>query len=197
MHLEITELTAIDLWGVYAPYKKIDENAWRIDFETTVVNSDYEDSFVTAESSVIDINNNRIAASIGQGIIAQRENGIINYSAVVKNPLLWDCENPNLYTVKTVLKKDGKVIDENITRIGFRTVEISAEKGLLLNGRKTIIKGVCAHQDFGLTGLAVPDNIARYKVKLIKEMGANGYRTSHYQQTAAYMDAFDEMGFLE
>ena len=196
VHLEITELTAIDLWGVYAPYKKIDENAWRIDFETTVVNSDYEDSFVTAESSVIDINNNRIAASIGQGIIAQRENCIINYSAVVKNPLLWDCENPNLYTVKTVLKKDGKVIDENITRIGFRTVEISAEKGLLLNGRKTIIKGVCAHQDFGLTGLAVPDNIARYKVKLIKEMGANGYRTSHYQQTAAYMDAFDEMGFL-
>lgn len=120
----------------------------------------------------------------------------MRYSAVVENPLLWDCENPNLYTVETVLKQNGTEIDKNITRIGFRTVEISVDDGLLLNGKKTIIKGVCAHQDFGLTGLAVPENIARYKVKLIKEMGANGYRTSHYQQTESYMDAFDEMGFL-
>ena len=58
------------------------------------------------------------------------------------------------------------------------------------------INGVCAHQDFGLTGLAVPENIAKYKMKLIKEMGANGYRTSHYQQTAAYLDACDELGLL-
>lgn len=114
----------------------------------------------------------------------------------MENPLLWDCDNPNLYTVKTILKKDNEVIDENTTRIGFRTIEISVDNGLLLNGKKTFINGVCAHQDFGLTGLAVPDNIAKYKVSLMKEMGANGYRTSHYQQTAAYMDAFDEMGFL-
>ena len=98
--------------------------------------------------------------------------------------------------MKTVLKLNGEAIDENTTRIGFRTVEISAEKGLLLNGKKTFINGVCAHQDFGLTGLAVPENIAKYKVSLMKEMGANGYRTSHYQQTESYMDAFDEQGFL-
>ena len=108
----------------------------------------------------------------------------------------WDCDNPNLYTVKTVLKKNDETIDENITRIGFRTVEISAKKGFLLNGKKMFINGVCAHQDFGLTGLAVPENIAKYKMKLIKEMGANGYRTSHYQQTSYYLDACDEMGIL-
>lgn len=67
---------------------------------------------------------------------------------------------------------------------------------MLLNGNKTIIKGVCGHQDYGLTGLAVTENVAKYKVGLLKEMGANGYRTSHYQQTEFYMDAFDEMGFL-
>ena len=75
---------------------------------------------------------------------------------------MWDCDNPNLYTVKTVLTLNGEEIDENITRIGFRTVEISAEKGLLLNGKPTFINGVCSHQDFGLTGLAVPENIAKY-----------------------------------
>ena len=98
--------------------------------------------------------------------------------------------------MKTVLKCGGHPIDENITRIGFRTVELSNEEGLLLNGKKTIIQGVCGHQDFGITGLVVPDNIAKYKMQLIKEMGANGYRTSHYQQTNAYLDACDELGIL-
>ena len=194
--LTVTESVAIDLWGVYAPYKKIGDNKWEVDFETTIINTSYEDCLVSVESYILDKDGNCIARTEGQGEIELREKGVLKYSVVVENPLLWDCENPNLYTVKTILKQNGAEIDENKTRIGFRTVEISVDKGLLLNGKKTIIKGVCAHQDFGLTGLAVPENIARYKVKLIKEMGANGYRTSHYQQTESYMDAFDEMGFL-
>jgi len=196
VYLKITEPICIDLWGVYAPYKKINDTDWQIDFETTVLNTDYEDCFVKAESSVFDCKGNCVATGIGDGDIELRNKSILTYSAVVKNPLLWDCDNPNLYTVKTVLKKNDEIIDENTTRIGFRTVEISASKGFLLNGKKMFINGVCAHQDFGLTGLAVPENIAKYKMKLIKEMGANGYRTSHYQQTSAYLDACDEMGIL-
>ena len=135
-------------------------------------------------------------AALSARTVGLRDKGVIKYSTEVNNPLLWDCDNPNLYTVKTVLKLNGEETDENVTRIGFRTVEITAEKGLFLNGKPTFINGVCAHQDFGLTGLAVPENIAKYKVSLMKEMGANGYRTSHYQQTESYMDAFDEQGFL-
>ncbi len=194
--LSITEPVAIDLWGVYAPYEKLNDTDWQINFETTVVNTDYSDCLVTAESFLIDKDGNTVLSADGCGEVKLRDKNTLKYSAVIKNPLLWDTKNPNLYTVKTVLKLNGEEIDANITRIGFRTVEISVEKGLLLNGKKTFINGVCAHQDFGLTGIAVPDNIAKYKVKLIKGMGANGYRTSHYQQTAAYMDAFDEMGFL-
>ena len=196
VHLTVTEPVAIDLWGVYAPYKKLDDNCWQINFETTVVNTDYENKTVTAESRVIGADGSVLAVATGEGAVELRDKGVIKYSAEVRNPLLWDCDNPNLYTVKTVLKLNGEEIDENTTRIGFRTVEISAEKGLLLNGKPTFINGVCSHQDFGLTGLAVPENIAKYKVSLMKEMGANGYRTSHYQQTESYMDAFDEQGFL-
>ena len=196
VHLTVTEPVAIDLWGVYAPCKKLDDNYWQIDFETTVVNTDYENKKVTLESRVIGADGSVLAVGTGEGTVGMRDKGVIKYSAEVLNPLLWDCDNPNLYTVKTILKLNGEEIDENTTRIGFRTVEISAENGLLLNGKPTFINGVCAHQDFGLTGLAVPENIAKYKVSLMKEMGANGYRTSHYQQTESYMDAFDEQGFL-
>ena len=196
VHLTVTEPVAIDLWGVYAPCKKLDDNYWQIDFETTVVNTDYENKKVTLESRVIGADGSVLAVGTGEGTVGLRDKGVIKYSTEVNNPLLWDCDNPNLYTVKTVLKLNGEETDKNTTRIGFRTVEISADKGLLLNGKLTFINGVCAHQDFGLTGLAVPSNIAKYKVSLMKEMGANGYRTSHYQQTESYMDAFDEQGLL-
>ena len=181
---------------MYAPCKKLDDNYWQIDFETTVVNTDYENKKVTLESRVIGADGSVLAVGTGEGTVGLRDKGVIKYSTEVNNPLLWDCDNPNLYTVKTVLKLNGEETDKNTTRIGFRTVEISADKGLLLNGKLTFINGVCAHQDFGLTGLAVPSNIAKYKVSLMKEMGANGYRTSHYQQTESYMDAFDEQGLL-
>ncbi len=196
VYLTITDPVAIDLWGVYAPAKKIDDNTWEVDFETTVVNTEYEDCFVTVKSMIIDDNGNCVAVGTGHGTIKSREKGNLQYFTTVTNPKLWDCENPNLYSVKTILKLNDVEIDENVTRIGFRTVEITAKEGLLLNGKKTIIKGVCAHQDFGLTGIAVQKNVAKYKMSLIKEMGANGYRTSHYQQTEAYLDACDEMGFL-
>ena len=196
VYLTITEPVAIDLWGVYAPYKKINDTDWQIDFEITVLNSGYEDAEITVESFVLDKEGETVASGDGKCTVLSREKNLVKYKATVHDPLLWDCDNPNLYGVKTYLYINGEKIDENYTRIGFRTVEITVENGLLLNGKKTFIKGVCAHQDFGLTGLAVPDNIARYKVSLMKEMGANGYRTSHYQQTTAYMDAFDEVGFL-
>jgi beta-galactosidase len=196
VHLCITEPCAIDLWGVYAPYRKVDEHTWCIDFETTVINDEYEDRTLSAVSSLLDAEGRCVAKGEGSGTITLRDRAVLTYSTSVTDPLLWDCDAPNLYTVKTELFDGDRLLDENRTRIGFRTVEMSVETGLLVNGKKTYIKGVCAHQDFGLTGLAVPENVARYKIKLIKEMGANGYRTSHYQQTESYMDALDEMGFI-
>lgn len=194
--LVITEPVAIDRYGVYAPYEKLGDNLWQINYETTIVNASYADSDVSVISELVDADGNVVCVGEADGKVGLRDKNTLYYSAKVENPLLWDCDNPNLYTVKTSLIFGGRVIDENVTRIGFRTIEISADKGLLLNGKPTYINGVCCHQDFGLTGIAVPDNVAKYKVALLKEMGANGYRCSHYQQTSSYMDAFDEMGFI-
>ena len=194
--LLITDPVAIDVYGVYAPAKKVGEKQWQVDFETTVVNDTYEDRRVSVVSGIYDSDGNEVASAKAEGAVPLREKTTLKYSLEVYNPLLWDTENPNLYTVKTVLTEKGGMTDKSTTRIGFRTVELDSEKGLLLNGKKTFINGLCCHQDFGLTGLAVPDNIAKYKIALMKEMGANGFRTPHYQNSAATMDALDELGFL-
>ena len=196
VRLVITEPVYISRYGVYAPYKKINDTEWKINFNTTVCNKEYQDSNVTVLSQVIGDNEEVVAFSEITAKIDSYSEKCVNSETTVNNPKLWNVETPELYTVKTTLLIDGKQIDENKIKIGFRTFEISAEKGFLINGIKTIIKGVNAHQDYGLTGIAVPKNVNRYKIDLLKEMGANGYRTSHYEQTADILDALDEKGFI-
>lgn len=196
VRLVVTEKTAIDRYGVYAPYEKINETDWKINFETTLVNTDYENKTAEVISYVIGKNGDVTASARAEAVLERCGKTTVKYSAIVNNPLLWSINAPNLYQIKTELLLNGEVVDTDLTRIGFRTIELSAEKGFLINGEKTIIKGVNCHQDFGITGLAVPKNIYAYRIKLLKEMGCNGYRTSHYQHPADEMDLFDENGFI-
>ncbi len=192
----VTEPVALDLYGVYAPAKKLDEATWSVDFETTVINDlDYDTEF-KVESDIIDADGTVVATGYGEGVAAYKDKAVINYSTKVNNPKLWDTETPNLYNITTRVYVKGELVDEDYTRIGFRTIEANPETGFYLNGKHTIIQGVCCHQDFGLTGIALPENVARYKVELIKQMGANGFRTSHYQNCDATMDALDELGMI-
>ena len=193
--LTITDEVAIDLWGVYAPARKGEGDVWQVDLQTTVVNAGYDPCEVTAVSTLLAPDGAAVATAKGSGSVPARQTGTLSYAMAVAAPALWDPDHPNLYTIETALFRGGEEIDRVTTRMGFRTVEASA-KGLFINGKPTYLKGICGHQDCGLTGLAVPANVARYKMQLAKEMGANAYRTSHYMQTAAYLDACDELGIL-
>ena len=194
--LVVTEPVALDLYGVYAPATKIDEKLWRVDFETTVVNDYDVDTAFSVESSIIDAEGNVVAVGKADGVASFRDKTEIKYSVEVTDPKLWDTENPNLYNVITKVYVGGELFDEDKTRIGFRTIYADPDKGFFLNGKHVLIKGVCCHQDFGLTGLVLPKNIARYKIDLIKQMGSNGFRTSHYQHCDDTMDYLDETGMI-
>ncbi len=196
VNLVVTDSISIDRYGVYAPYKKVDNENWAIDFEITVRNDSETEKEFSVKSLLLDNEGREVLSVNGQSKVDAFSKKTVVCSEIIKNPNLWDTKNPYLYTIKTLLSVDGEEIDEVYENMGFRTVEADANKGLLLNGKKVIIKGVCNHQDFGLTGLAVPDNIVKYKIKLIKDMGANGFRTSHYMNSKAVMDELDRQGML-
>lgn len=190
-----TEKIAVDLYGVYVRPEKQD-GFWKIDFETTVRNDFNCDKNVSIVTSVVDQNGNIVTTAHGKAVIPYREKTVCQYSTVLANPVLWDIDNPYQYKAVTVVSDQDIEYDRYETRFGFRYFYLDAEKGFFLNGRHVKIKGVCMHQDFGLTGKAVADNVQKYKIELIKEMGANGFRTTHYPHSEATMDALDEMGFI-
>src|SRR4029077_16635608 len=87
------------------------------------------------------------------------------------------------------------VIDHEKIRFGIRSIRIDSS-GLYINGQYTKIKGINAHQDHAGIGTAIPDNLQYYRIRLLKEMGANAYRTSHNPPTPELLDACDSLGML-
>ena len=108
----------------------------------------------------------------------------------------WDVDSPRLYRAEVTLLADGEVIDADAVNYGYRTIEVRREEGFILNGRPIKLRGVCNHQDHAGVGVAVPDSIQDYRVRLLKDMGANAYRTSHSPVTPALLDACDRLGML-
>jgi beta-galactosidase len=107
-------------------------------------------------------------------------------------------EEPNLYRAATAVvdANSGRATDLYPTTFGIRTAKFDADQGFLLNGKPVKIKGTCNHQDFAGVGAALPDRINTFKIERLKEMGSNGYRTSHNPPTPALLDACDRLGML-
>lgn len=191
-----SDLVSVDTYGVYVAPKKISDTEWEVPIETTVRNDDDQNRRVVVKNEILDADGNVVAEVSSNLNIPLKDKRVLNQKVTVTNPKLWDCENPNLYYCKTSVIRGANVIDEVTNHFGFRTIRFDPDHGFFLNDKHVIIKGLCCHEDYGLQGKAVFDRIKRYRIKLFKEMGANGYRTSHYSQSDQTMDELDRQGFL-
>ena len=114
----------------------------------------------------------------------------------VKSPRCWDVEHPHLYILKTGLWKDGEIIQEEYSQIGFRSIAFDPEQGFLLNGRRVKLNGVCEHHDLGALGAAFRRAAMARKFRILKEMGVNALRGTHNMTAPAVVELADQMGIL-
>ncbi len=113
----------------------------------------------------------------------------------VPNPRLWSDNTPSLYQLRSTLILDGRTLDESTTTFGIRSLEYNTDRGLLVNGKPTKLRGVCLHQDAGSFGNAVPIAVWAYRLGILKEMGCNAIRTSHHPFAPEFYDLCDQLGF--
>lgn len=113
------------------------------------------------------------------------------------NPWLWDVDHPHLYRIQaTLYPTSGKAIDQYEVPLGFRWYQFSTDSGFMLNGRRLKLKGVNVHQDFLNKSWAVDSSTKRSDFLLIKAMGANSVRLSHYPHHSYVMHLCDSLGLL-
>ena len=108
----------------------------------------------------------------------------------LESPVMWNAEKPYLYTVKTV--RDGEEIS---LKTGFRTIEISSEYELIVNGVSVKLHGVNHHDTDPDNGWCQTNEQLRRDLELMKKLNINCIRTSHYPPTPYFLELCDEMGF--
>jgi beta-galactosidase len=148
-------------------------------------------------STILDPSGKEVAKSTTAPMsIAELGEQTFQQEMAVSRPQLWSLEERNLYKLVTEVRAGGEAVDRCETTFGIRSIKFDAEKGLFLNGKSIKLKGTCNHQDHAGLGAALPDAVQFYRVRKLKEMGCNAYRTSHNPPTPELLDACDELGML-
>ena len=118
-------------------------------------------------------------------------------SISLENAKLWSPDSPYLYTAEvTLYDNEGNIADQIREPFGIRTIELNPEKGLLVNGKKVLLKGYANHHTLGALGAAAYPRAIEKRLKLMKEFGMNHIRTSHNPYSEDFLKLCDKYGIL-
>lgn len=182
--------------GVFAHPVKNQQGSWDIPVEVNYYNSGKHVDNIELETTVYDPQGKMVTQGRATATVPVLQQGRSKYSMNVQQPKLWSVEQPTLYKVVTVMKQQGKVVDEVVTKCGFRTLRFTADSGFYLNDKHVKLQGVCNHQDHAGVGVAMPDAMWEFRLRKLKEMGVNAYRCSHNPPAREFLEACDSIGIL-
>lgn len=195
-HVWLNQFSNTHIADVPFAYSTVQGTKATVTVEVPVQNQSFAKGNYTIENYLTNKEGKKITASaISNVLFKSGETKSISHQLNVVDVKLWSVENPYLYRVVSLIKQNGKTIDSVTQRFGIRTIDIKTN-GVFVNGKHEKIKGVNCHQDHAGVGSALPDDIQYYRIKLLKEMGVNAYRTSHHAPTPELLDACDSLGML-
>lgn len=114
----------------------------------------------------------------------------------VWEPHLWDCDSPYLYTCRTRLKEGDTILDEAVSTLGIRKLQLDSRHGLRINGKEVKLRGACIHHDNGIIGAVTLEKAEERRCRQMKEAGFNCLRSSHHAMSKAMLKACDKLGML-
>ncbi|MFD0674884.1 glycoside hydrolase family 2 TIM barrel-domain containing protein [Cohnella sp. GCM10027633] len=206
----------IDVWGVVARTESIDSEGASISVATNVSVGRYPETKWNAfvwqgkgmadnneiskkgrlRTAILDQEGREVAVAEAETIVPQFGKHRFEQWLRVLEPALWRPDEPNLYTVHSVLFIEDEPADDVLTPLGIRTLSFTAENGFELNGIETKIKGVCLHQDAAIFGGAVQTRTWASRLSMLKEAGCNAVRTSHHPFPTEFYHACDYLGMM-
>ena len=196
VRLVITDKLRIAHWGTYVTTPKIKSDSVTVRVETTIENASADKRDFSLQSDIVAPGGEIVASLTTSKTAAGDSSQTLVQELKVSKPELWSLDSPSLYTLKNHVTSGGTVVDETETPFGIRTATFDADKGFLLNGVSTKLKGVCLHHDAGPLGAAVPEKVLERRLRLLKEIGVNAIRTSHNPPDPELLDLCDRLGFL-
>lgn len=167
------------------------------EFHSAITNRSQGALHLTLTQRILDSEGHAVGSvSTPVTISAGETRTFVQSATPIKNPKLWSPDAPNLYQIRTTLKDGSRLLDVRETPLGYRWYRFDPQKGFFLNGERVEIRGTNLHQTYPGMGNAVPKSRAVKDMEIVRDMGANFWRTSHYPHDEATMDASDRLGLM-
>ncbi len=185
--------------GIFISTPVVTEKRGVLKVKCEVTNDSHESSILEVRSAIYSPQGKLLQTIKQKQKLKSGETYIFeNTSGAIESPDLWSPETPSLYLVKTTLvdPKSGKLLDEKNHKVGFRWFTFDGSKGFFLNGKSYKLRGLNRHQDQAPAGVALDDEAHRRDIFLMKELGCNFIRISHFPQDDAILEMCDELGLL-
>ncbi|WP_242158555.1 glycoside hydrolase family 2 TIM barrel-domain containing protein [Aestuariivivens sediminis] len=181
--------------GIFVTYPFVSDNLAKINVQTHVKNKYEKSVSFRVQNTVLKKDSIIAIVKSKEQVLKSNKNKKVVLGINVENPELWSPDSPHLYQLKTEILLDDMVVDQEITRIGIKTIKFVGQD-FYLNGKKTFLRGVNKHQEYPHIGYALSDNANYRDAKKIKEAGFDYVRLSHYPHAPSFMDACDELGIV-
>ncbi|MCK9160194.1 MAG: DUF4982 domain-containing protein [Bacteroidaceae bacterium] len=197
VYLVYADPVHLSLWGLYCKVDHITKKSADLSVATTIKNESSATAKVNIELEVYNKQSGAKVASSYKKITLLLNDSLTSLQTLkIKNPELWSLEHPNLYSVLAKISVNGKLSETDEVTTGVRQLVFDANKGFLLNGVNTKLKGVCIHHDGGCLGSAVPEEVWARRLKNLKSIGCNAIRLSHNPQAPYIYDLCDKLGLV-
>jgi beta-galactosidase/beta-glucuronidase len=183
-------------WGVYSYPEVVSQEQSFVNVEVELNNDSEITSKLSVKTELFAPNGKSVAKAVNNIKLTAGNSGKVEVKLKLNNPILWDLDHPELYTLKTEVSENGKLLDQSSTKTGIRKYSFDPDKGFALNGKWMKIKGVCLHHDAGVLGAAVYKDVWKRRLITLKKLGCNAIRTSHNPQATSIYDICDEIGLL-
>jgi beta-galactosidase len=186
----------IALWGVFLSTIKAETTTATVKAQTTITNETKNNTDYILQTSLMDPSGKVVGLSETKEKIGAGKSIDISQIIEVKDPQLWNLDQPVLYKAVTKILSGKLIVDDVINAFGIRDIKFEGATGFWLNGKNIKIKGVCMHHDGGAVGAAVPLGVWQQRFSLLKQAGVNAIRTSHNPVAPEVLDLCDKMGLL-
>ena len=185
--------------GVYIRTPEVNNSAASVEITTLLTNNTLQPAEIRVENIICDADGREVKKTHAEVKLASGETKTdISKKIKIDSPRLWDIDDPYRYMVYTRIldKKKGALLDEVVNPLGLRWFKFDSEKGFFLNGKGRKLIGTARHQDYFQKGNALRDELHVQDVLLLKEMGGNFLRVSHYPQDPVIMEMCDKLGIV-
>ncbi len=185
--------------GVYIRTPEVNNSAASVEITTLLTNDMSQPTEIRVENIICDADGKEVKKTQAEVKLAAGETKTdISKKIKIDSPRLWDIDDPYRYMVYTRIldKRKGTLLDEVVNPLGLRWFKFDSEKGFFLNGKGRKLIGTARHQDYFQKGNALRDELHVQDVLLLKEMGGNYLRVSHYPQDPVIMEMCDKLGIV-